>query len=244
MRDPLESLRRAEIEVVEPWFSPGMRVLEIGGGSGYQASVLAAWECDVVSLDLPNRAPYLRQYYPVQHYDGANIPFADESFDLVFSSNVLEHVRCLSSLLTEMHRVLKPTGLAVHILPSPAWRLWTSVSHYGYLLKYLLSYLLKAQLPKPGPVATAPSLHETLERRGPYHVAKRALFSGPHGEYSSALSELYYFSRKRWSRVFSESGFKIKQITETRLFYTGYLTFPNASLETRHRIAPLLGSAC
>ena len=92
MRDLLEKLRRAEIEVVKPWSSPGMRVRDIGGGSGYQASVLATWRCDVVSLDLPNRAPYLRQSYPVQHYDGVNIPFADESFDLVFSSNALEHV--------------------------------------------------------------------------------------------------------------------------------------------------------
>jgi ubiquinone/menaquinone biosynthesis C-methylase UbiE len=243
VRDSLEKFRGAEMETVKPWFDTGRRVLEIGGGSGYQASLLAAWGCEVVSIDIPDRETPSKQYYPVQDYDGVNIPFADEYFDIVFSSNVLEHVQDLSSLLTEIHRILKPEGVAVHILPSSTWRLWTIVSHYGYLLKYLLKYLSKEQLPAFGLSTRVPTISETLDRRGLRHVLGWILFDPPHGEYPNALSELYYYSRWRWLAVFSRNGFKVERVTNNGLFYTGYVLFPKVSLKTRRKIAGFLGAA-
>ena len=122
MDDLLEKLRRAEIESVREWFRPGTRVLEIGGGSGWQASLIASWGCEVVSIDVADRPAPPVQYFPVQTYDGEHIPFPDDSFDLVVSSNVLEHVRALVPLLAETRRVLRPGGQAVHILPSSSRR--------------------------------------------------------------------------------------------------------------------------
>lgn len=46
-------------------------------------------------------------------FDGINLPFQDASFDLVFSRQVLEHVRHPDQLLSEVARVLKPGGLFV-----------------------------------------------------------------------------------------------------------------------------------
>jgi SAM-dependent methyltransferase len=245
VRDSLERrLRGAEIETVRSLFGPDLRVLEIGGGSGYQASILASWGCDVVSLDIPERENPPKEYYTVQDYDGVNIPFPDESYDRVLSSNVLEHVRSLSPLLEEMHRVLKPEGLAVHILPSSTWRLWTSVSHYGYVVKYLLRYLSKSPLPMPGLSTRVPTVTRIVTTHGPSRAVRRALYSPPHGEYPNALSELYYYSKRRWVRVFSNNGFEVKRIANTGLFYTGYLLFPESSLNARRRMSLILGSAC
>src|SRR5262245_8481029 len=134
-------LRLAEIESVRKWFKPRVRVLEIGGGSGFQASVLSSWGCDVASIDLAENAMGQDNYYPVQVYDGKRLPFSDASVDVVFSSNVLEHIKTISEILAETRRVLKIGGLAVHILPSPSWRLWTSLAHYPFLLKYASSSL-------------------------------------------------------------------------------------------------------
>ncbi|MGH7963425.1 MAG: class I SAM-dependent methyltransferase, partial [Candidatus Binatia bacterium] len=104
MEGHLERLRRHEIDTVRHWFQPGMRVLELGGGSGFQASILASRGCEVLSIDLPER-PIPRQiYYPVQAYDGHTIPAADASFDVVFSSNVLEHIWPLPPILRETRR--------------------------------------------------------------------------------------------------------------------------------------------
>lgn len=43
-------------------------------------------------------------------YDGKTIPFADKTFDSVFSSEVLEHVFNPDEILPEINRVMKPGG--------------------------------------------------------------------------------------------------------------------------------------
>lgn len=232
-------LRLAEIESVREWFKPKMRVLEIGGGNGFQASVLSSWGCDVASIDLPGNAAEQERYHPVQEYDGSRIPFPDASFDVVFSSNVLEHIQPVADMLTETRRVLKGGGMAIHILPSPFWRLWTSLAHYPFLVKCVLSRLqvgsTKSQL--------AP-VRDALRKRGIGFAVKRVLSSGAHGEYPGALSELYFFRRRRWLLLFKKTGFEPLMVSTNRLFYTGYAIFPTWPLILRRRMARVLGSAC
>lgn len=55
--------------------------------------------------------------------DIQNLPFADESFDVVYASHVLEHIPDDHKAITEIHRILKPNGLA--ILPVPIMGLQT-----------------------------------------------------------------------------------------------------------------------
>jgi len=52
-------------------------------------------------------------------YDGAKLPFPDESFDLIFSQQVIEHVSTdmLEDYCAEEARVLCPGGLAYHQIP-------------------------------------------------------------------------------------------------------------------------------
>src|SRR5690606_22363204 len=51
------------------------------------------------------------------YYDGKTLPFADESFDSVFSSEDFEHVFNLSQILGELRRVLKPGGHMLFTVP-------------------------------------------------------------------------------------------------------------------------------
>ncbi len=48
--------------------------------------------------------------------------FEDGSFDLVFSSNMLEHIPDLPRCLNECKRVLHPEGVMIHMLPSRSWK--------------------------------------------------------------------------------------------------------------------------
>lgn len=52
-------------------------------------------------------------------YDGTALPFDDASFDLVFSEQVIEHVRpdVLEHYYREERRVLRPGGIAFHRVP-------------------------------------------------------------------------------------------------------------------------------
>ena len=234
----LERIRHAELESVRAHFKPGLRVLEIGGGSGYQASIIDSWGCNIVALDLGDRSSEQARYYPVQEYDGARIPFPGASFDLVFSSNVLEHVGDLKPLCREMHRVLVPGGVALHILPTPAWRWWTIVAHYPYLLKRF------AGRGEVGAAVRLPSANEVLKRRGLRYMLGMALFASAHGEYPNAISELYYYSNRRWTRFFRESGFEIVASHDAGVFHTGYALLPGLSIRVRRLLGRVLGSAC
>ena len=62
-------------------------------------------------------------------YDGYTLPFGDREFEIVYSSNLLEHVPHLVDFQREIHRVLRPGGCVVHVLPSSSWRFWTNVTH-------------------------------------------------------------------------------------------------------------------
>lgn len=48
-------------------------------------------------------------------YDGKSLPFADESFDVICSNAVLEHVSDLATLAREMRRVTKEGGIGYHL---------------------------------------------------------------------------------------------------------------------------------
>jgi SAM-dependent methyltransferase len=53
-------------------------------------------------------------------YDGAHLPFPDESFDAIVCFEVLEHVFNINEILTELNRVLKPNGKLLFSIPF-AW---------------------------------------------------------------------------------------------------------------------------
>ena len=233
----LRALREAELSLVKPYFPPGLRVLEIGGGSGFQADILASWGCDVASIDLPEVAATAKEHQ-VQSYDGKHIPFADHTFDVVFSSNVLEHVPHLTVILNEIARVTKVDGMVVHILPSSAWRFWTIVTHYAHLTKRVVGLIFRRDEKSARSCSQASSAN-----RGWRVLLRRVFLDGPHGVYPNEFYELYAFSRSRWLHVFQTHGFEVTRCFSSGLFYTGYAIFPRLSIDSRRRLSRYLGSA-
>ena len=236
----LEKLRRMELDRVKTLFKPKMRVLEIGGGNGFQAHLISSWGCEVTSIDVSERPIWPVNYFKVQDYDGVNLPFPEDSFDLVFSSNVLEHVpvKNLPLLLQESCRVMRnQQAIAVHILPTSAWRFWNNIAHYAYLLKYVLGYGKTAMMP------SIPSRDDAIKNHGLAHLIKRAILPGPHGEYPTALSELYFYSQKRWINEFRKAGLLTEQLIDSKVFYTGYGLTQDISPQNRAKLAYYLGAS-
>ncbi|HZU87767.1 MAG TPA: class I SAM-dependent methyltransferase [Stellaceae bacterium] len=50
-------------------------------------------------------------------YDGVALPFPDESVDTVYSSHTLEHIADYRTAIRDWHRVVKPGGFVVCIVP-------------------------------------------------------------------------------------------------------------------------------
>ena len=234
----LDAIRAAEVLGARDVFPKPGRLLELGGSDGFQARILADGGWDVESIDIANRPKREVAHFRVQDYDGHRIPFEDQSFDGVFSSNVLEHIQHLAQTLAETRRVLRPEGVAVHLLPSPAWRFWTIVSHYPYLVDRLATKL------RPTAKTPAHASDAGIESGPARSLLLRAAGLTPHGEYPNALAELYYFSRSRWEREFRASGFEVVSSASGNLFYTGHLLLPALDVSLRRRLASVLGSAC
>ena len=102
--------------------SPGpfARSLEVGAGTGYfslnllQAGVVRSAVCTDVSpgmlATLRGNAERLALEVETAQCDAAELPFADESFDLLLGHAVLHHLPELGRAFTEFARVLKPGG--------------------------------------------------------------------------------------------------------------------------------------
>jgi SAM-dependent methyltransferase len=96
------------------------RVLDAGCGSGGIA-VSFAEECELaVGLDIKNKfedaGVRLARERGVSNAvfvqaDGTELPFRSESFELVLSHSVIEHVDSAERYLAECHRVLRPGGV-------------------------------------------------------------------------------------------------------------------------------------
>jgi 2-polyprenyl-3-methyl-5-hydroxy-6-metoxy-1,4-benzoquinol methylase len=103
----------------------GGDVLDAGSGTGYGAAYLAENGArSVVGIDLSAKAIAFSRY----HFRQSNLQYKmmdleqlrglmAEGFDLIFSSNVLEHLVDVPRFLRAAHRLLKADGVAVFVMP-------------------------------------------------------------------------------------------------------------------------------
>jgi SAM-dependent methyltransferase len=108
-------------------YSHGRRVLDLGCGTGYGAFFLASHGARRVSaVDLGveglayGAAVYRHPRLVYVQADAPRLPFADASFDFVFSSQVIEHVPSPEAFLQEIRRVLAPGGFCLVTTPNRA----------------------------------------------------------------------------------------------------------------------------
>jgi ubiquinone/menaquinone biosynthesis C-methylase UbiE len=115
----LELRRRFALSNIQP----GDRVLDLGSGSGDLTTDLARVADEVVGVEVAEAAVRRAQKrHPALDFrlapiEGA-LPFADDAFDLVWSSEVIEHVADTAHWLSEVRRVLRPAGRLALTTPS------------------------------------------------------------------------------------------------------------------------------
>jgi SAM-dependent methyltransferase len=99
-------------ELLHRRFGRPSRVLAVGCGDGTEAAVLAdLLGCDVVGIDIADDFhPDAREKVELVVADAAELPFADGSFDLVFSYHALEHIPRPIEAIGEMRRVVRDAG--------------------------------------------------------------------------------------------------------------------------------------
>ena len=99
------------------------RVLDIASGVGYGSSILSTGNRIVTAVDL--HGPSVREalhFYPSINggvvADGQYLPFDDASFEFAVSFETFEHVPNPNLFLSELSRVLKPSGQVILSTPN------------------------------------------------------------------------------------------------------------------------------
>lgn len=127
--------------------SAGERLLDLGCGEGrhaisaYMTENLEAVGIDLSINDLKITRDRFSQFVEpgnsekslvISVADGHQLPFANDAFDKVICSEVLEHIPDYRAVIREIHRVLKPGGIAALSVPRffPEWVCWQLSDEY------------------------------------------------------------------------------------------------------------------
>jgi len=106
---------------------PGIRILEIGTGTGALLSELRNAGLDVVGVEInPTHIAKAHERFgdlPITKVDGVELPFDDDTFDVVISFDVFEHIPDPDAHCREVTRVLKPGGRYLMQTPNK----WTNM---------------------------------------------------------------------------------------------------------------------
>ncbi|MGB9911327.1 MAG: class I SAM-dependent methyltransferase [Microgenomates group bacterium] len=101
------------------------KILEIGSGLGLLGQEIKkriGTKTFYVGIDLafnPLEKSKDREILPVQG-NAIKLPFTDEAFDVVISTDVLEHIPNAEEVIKEIRRVLKPGGKAFIVIADPS----------------------------------------------------------------------------------------------------------------------------
>jgi len=121
----LERYRSRSVEKKVP--VPNWFFLDLGCGEGAIARAVfdkpRTGRCRVIwgldnDKEMVKKAKKSRMYKKVLLADAGKIPLDDGVVDLVFSNSVLEHIKEIDKVLSEINRVLKPGGRLVFTVPS------------------------------------------------------------------------------------------------------------------------------
>lgn len=187
------------------------RALELGAGAGFQSRLLAHYAADLVATDYrPVPAGWSDRpglTYRVCDAERVDKIFDAQQFDLIFSSNMLEHLPDPGRALNGMRSVLRNNGVLVHLIPSPFWKLSQMLGFYPNAIISRIDRLGLRGGPKHPSEASWENNPKVADRH--YRYLRRLLWPTPHGVSRSNLAEFAAFSPSRWRSTFARAGFEV-----------------------------------
>lgn len=129
----------------------GEKILDLGCGYGVYTDYFRSVGANSLGCDGSKRMISIaRKNYPHSHFDQVNIdnglPYADNSFDIVFCNQVLMDIENLNGTVNEIHRITKPCAIFYMSIVHPAFydAVWREdekgVFKYKVMERYLSEY--------------------------------------------------------------------------------------------------------
>ena len=117
----------------------GSRLLDAGCGTGSFSVQAARLGANVISLDVGKnllKETRRKGIAAVVAADAARMPIRDRSFDIVVSSECIEHTLSPPDTMRELIRVLRPGGWLVVTCPNAVWRWSCTIANAFHLRPY------------------------------------------------------------------------------------------------------------
>ena len=199
----------------------GARLLEIGCGMGTDLLQFARGGARCVGIDLTPRSVEItrhrfRLYGADGRFmisDGEHLPFADNSFDVVYSNGVLHHTPDTAGSIREVHRVLRPGGVAKVML------------YHRHSLNYWLEIVLRRGILGA----------EFLRGRSGEDIMSRVIEFSDHG--ARPLVKVYSRSQTReLFSMFKEVKVEVEQLMRSELRFLSPLVSESMLGKLRERI--------
>jgi SAM-dependent methyltransferase len=228
----LHKLRRKEIDIAfseyeEKQFDIG---LELGAGDGYQSKFLVKFVDHLVCTELDETRLKKIQHpaisYKVCDAEKIDAYFSPKSFDLIFSSNMFEHLLNPMAALSGIKKVLKDSGITILIMPSPFWAVNRILFyHSGLTIRQLRKFSsrkwvnsrINERLISVSESSNYSDRKNNLKgTHSPPHnsILKFLRFPAPHGVSKNNIEELRSFQRIKWIRLFEAAGFRVLKVVK------------------------------
>ena len=218
----LHRVRREEIEIAFSSFRKKefQNGLELGSGEGYQSTMLINYCNKLICTEL-NDDRLMRRNIVVVEYkicdaEKIEIYFDTMKFDLIFSSNMFEHLPNPDLALLGIKKILSKSGIVILIMPSSFWAICHLVLYYPVTILNTIRRKIfnrkdkiKMKLEKNNVKKSNNLKAERIKRtfflnfiRWPY----------PHGVSKSNFQEIINFNKQSWIKLFIKNGYRIIDI--------------------------------
>jgi SAM-dependent methyltransferase len=113
-------------DLLEKYTHPKAKIFDFGCGSGYTVNVLQKWGYDARGGDASPEAiahgihQGIKGIVPLENQ---KVPLPENSFDVVLTLDVIEHIKDESSIVEELKRLVAPGGKIIAFVPAYQW-LW------------------------------------------------------------------------------------------------------------------------
>lgn len=127
------------VDTVHKYAPAEAKILDMGCGNGLSAYMLNEYGHWVVGSDiswffLSDFARFQSNKLKYQVCDALNLSFADNSFDVICSNELIEHITDAPGVLSEMMRVLRNDGILVITGPNLCSPVWAAMDFINMLL--------------------------------------------------------------------------------------------------------------
>jgi ubiquinone/menaquinone biosynthesis C-methylase UbiE len=211
-------IRDAEWTQIENHIAKKSKFLDVGCGAGY--SLMKASEdldCKAVGIDPDPGAHGVGRFVKelvnqieIKQGFAENLPFADNSFDVVYSSHVLEHVNDEVKALDEMKRVLKKDGVLVIGMPT------SNMAFLNYFSQFIFTTHIK--------------IYEFIRNIFSISIFKNGIkifriLSHSYPRAKSIWYDIFHYRTSKWKKTIGKE-FEIKNIVNPYLYpYPDYPQF-------------------